>query len=122
MIKEPIIINAHGAVSIFRRLNNAEGYLEAIDVENNEYVGFDAEDRILDLLIEKRQRKFFRIFNATVETVKISSGENIPSGPDNLKEILYHVLRDQPDITLDLELPELLDKAIRKSGYTSDYP
>jgi len=43
----PIVINEHGDVMIFATLQSAEQYLEPIDVENNEYLGYDALGRKL---------------------------------------------------------------------------
>ena len=43
MAKLPIIVNERGDVSLYETLREAEVALEAIDVENNEYVIFDSE-------------------------------------------------------------------------------
>jgi hypothetical protein len=43
----PIVINEHGDVSLFATVPSAEQYLEPIDVENNEYIGYDALGRKL---------------------------------------------------------------------------
>jgi hypothetical protein len=41
-MKLPLIIDDHGDIMIFRDKSIAEGHLEAVDVLNGEYVGFDA--------------------------------------------------------------------------------
>ena len=46
-VKLPLIIDDHGDVSIFRDKETAEMQLEALDVIDGAYVGFDAEGHSL---------------------------------------------------------------------------
>ena len=43
------IVSNYGDVMFFSSKEHAEGYLEAIDVENGEYVGFDADGNELKI-------------------------------------------------------------------------
>jgi hypothetical protein len=49
-MKPPIIIDEHGDVVIYDSIEDAAMGLEAIDVANGEYVGYDSEGRLLRLL------------------------------------------------------------------------
>jgi hypothetical protein len=51
----PILINEHGDVMIFATVQSAEQYLEPIDVENKEYVGYDALGRKLAFSTTRQQ-------------------------------------------------------------------
>lgn len=48
-MKPPIIINESGDITLFSSLEEAEKYLEAIDVINGVYQGYDAEGHPLKL-------------------------------------------------------------------------
>jgi hypothetical protein len=45
----PIIIDNFGDILVFSDVQKAENYLEATDVDNNEYVGYDSRGRLLSL-------------------------------------------------------------------------
>lgn len=52
-MKEPIIIYENGALDIFDTRKRAELYLEPIDVENEEYIYYDSEGKILQAFVVK---------------------------------------------------------------------
>jgi hypothetical protein len=41
-----LIFNEKGDIIFFKSLNDAEAYIEPIDVQNNEYVAYDNEGRL----------------------------------------------------------------------------
>ena len=49
-MKPPIIIDEHGDVEVYNSVEEAAMNLEAIDVENNEYIAYDSEGRLLRLI------------------------------------------------------------------------
>ena len=63
-------------VNVFSSIEKAEMYMEAIDVENNEYIVTDAEGEILPLTIEKKTISTF-LGDVRVKVVKINDPEDI---------------------------------------------
>jgi catechol 2,3-dioxygenase-like lactoylglutathione lyase family enzyme len=51
VIQEPIILDGDGGADVFRTKEEAERYTEPIDIENGEYVAYDAAGRLLDLSV-----------------------------------------------------------------------
>jgi hypothetical protein len=49
MIQEPIILGGDGGAEVFQTKEEAERYTEPVDIENGEYVAYDAAGRLLDL-------------------------------------------------------------------------
>jgi hypothetical protein len=45
--KTPIILDNKGDVTLFKTVQDAEQYVEAVDVEDDEYVGYDAHGYVL---------------------------------------------------------------------------
>ncbi|MBC3862029.1 hypothetical protein H8K32_07975 [Undibacterium jejuense] len=66
-MKMPLIIDENGDVSIYWSLKDAEQSIEAIDIQHNEYAGYDATGRLLSFSV-----KDFR-------TIQICVAENMPS-------------------------------------------
>jgi hypothetical protein len=54
-MKVAIVLDNNGDLLFFRDVEQAETYVEPIDVRNGEYTGFDAEGRRLSLSVESRQ-------------------------------------------------------------------
>jgi hypothetical protein len=51
----PIFVDDHGDISVFRSVGFAESWMEAIDIENEEYTAYDASGRLLALSADRRQ-------------------------------------------------------------------
>lgn len=51
MVKPPIILYNWGDVEVFASVDQLEQHLEPIDIENGEYLLFDSEARILEVLV-----------------------------------------------------------------------
>ena len=52
-LQVPIFLDEHGDVSAFQSVPNAERYIEAIDVNNHEYIGYDPQGHLLQLRMKK---------------------------------------------------------------------
>lgn len=55
-MKLPIIIDNFGDVLVFAAVQDAERYLEPIDVTNGEYVGYDSAGKLLNLVVTEDNR------------------------------------------------------------------
>lgn len=75
-MKLPIKVMEGNDVNVFSSIEKAEMYMEAIDVENNEYIVTDAEGEILPLTIEKKTISTF-LGDVRVKVVKINDPEDI---------------------------------------------
>lgn len=132
----PIIVGGDD-VSVFPSAEQAEQYLEAIDVRNDEYVGYDSEGRKLTFGIRKVEKRGF--VNLSYELVEITCSEEEPLHADELREVLDdYVLRvaelrkiaGEKDAAKEwlcnLSLAELLEKLCQgmsnKSGWSVHVP
>lgn len=75
-MKPPIIADNKGDVLVFRSPQEAELYIETVDVQNQEYVAYDSEGRLLRLLAIKRNK------------VALELMENEPSHASQLRTLL----------------------------------
>jgi hypothetical protein len=102
-MKPPIIVDEHGGVEIYKTIEEAAMDLEAVDVENNEYVAYDSEGRLL------------RLIPTSVHAVTIESAEQEPSHTDELHAVLFKFLMDNGERASWLKeasLQELVTKAL----------
>ena len=102
-MKAPIIVNEHGDIAVYESVEDAEMDLEAIDVENNEYVAYDSEGRLL------------RLIPKPLHEVVIVSAEQEPSHADELHAILFRFLMEvgvPADWLKQASLQELVAKAL----------
>lgn len=98
----PIILDEHGSCDIYARYDEAVRAIEAIDVRNNEYRGYDAEGRKLALSADDADK------------ITISLAEEEPTHQQELREVLIKHLRglkDSPDQVEDRSIEELLQLA-----------
>lgn len=51
VIQEPVILDGDGGADVFRTKEEAERFTEPIDIENGEYVAYDAAGRLLHLTV-----------------------------------------------------------------------
>ena len=99
-MKPPIIVNEHGDVEVFTSVEDAEVYLEPIDVRNEEYTAFDSEGRKLSLrVIKSKRRGLFGLIPYHVETVKIECEEAEPQHESDLRSLLS-------DFLIHFDVPE----------------
>lgn len=105
-MKSPIVINeSHtidlpGDMTFFESVADLEGYVEPIDVENEEYFAFDAEGRLLRLETDGK-------------VVRVTEAESQPHHEDVLRHLLVQgFLRDGVSETwcANASLADLVDR------------
>jgi hypothetical protein len=102
-MKAPIIVDNRGDTMIFASIKDAEMYLESIDAENNEYVAYDCEGRLLQIVPDHPH-------------VLIREAEHQPTNADELHAILFNLLMytEEPANWLrEASLQELVERALR---------
>ena len=102
-------------LSIHDSIEEAEIFLEAIDVRNNEYVAFDAQGNVLILEIEKvRQPTFFGLFHNDIEMVRIREAEPVANKEDELRQRLIDYIlcfQKDSDLLVNMKTPQLVEIA-----------
>jgi hypothetical protein len=78
-ISPPIIVDEQGTAIVFESIEDAELYLEPIDVRNGEYVAYDSEGRLLRLL-------------PTSPRITVESSESEPSHTNEVRDLLIRLL------------------------------
>jgi hypothetical protein len=73
MMKTPILINEHGDISTFASVEEAESYMEPIDVERGEYVVTDADGEPLSVgVVTEEVPLFWGLWKGRVKKVRIT--------------------------------------------------
>ena len=82
-MRNPIIVDEKGNIDLFKTKQDAEEYLEPIDVHNQEYIAYDSQGMLLRLGVRSETRRFFfNILSDTFEVVCISE-----TGVDRSQEL-----------------------------------
>lgn len=72
-MKTPILINEHGDISTFASVEEAESYMEPIDVERGEYVVTDADGKPLSVgVVTEEVPLFWGLWKGRVKKVRIT--------------------------------------------------
>jgi hypothetical protein len=100
-INPPIIVDEQGTAMIFESTEDAERYLEPIDVRNNEYVAYDSEGRLLRLI-------------PTTPHITIESAELEPRHSNEVRELLENLLA-YTGVAVDTLRRESLQNLVLKS-------
>lgn len=81
-----IVIEQGGDIEIFQTVRDAEMYLEPLDVENNEYVIYDSEGRLLTATLVTEHQCLFRLpfIKIPVKFVRIQCYEPEPKYKERL--------------------------------------
>jgi hypothetical protein len=88
-MKPPIIIDENGSLDFFKSVDDAERYLEPIDVRNQEYIAYDSEGRRLELRVEEEVcAGLLGLGRSTTERVRITQLEEVPTHAEELKKTL----------------------------------
>jgi hypothetical protein len=98
-----VFIDDHGDVSAFRSSHDAATWIEPIDVQNREYIGYDSLGRLLELSTDGR-------------SVHIGLAELTPAHAGQLLATLRSFLRASGDPVADdpsFELPEIASYFMR---------
>jgi len=78
-MESPVIVDEHGSILAFESFKDAALYLEPIDVQNDEYISYDGEGRLLRLI-------------ATSPRITIEYSESEPHHADELRKLLIGFL------------------------------
>lgn len=119
----PIIVNEHGDVSIYRSVEQAECALEAIDVQNGEYVAYDAQGRplVLSVVVEEKSG-LFGLLSRRIENVRMTEDPTAEADEAGLRALLVQFL-DRADISLsdvkDEDLSSFVNTLVEKVGYSN---
>lgn len=71
-MRTPIKVNENGDISYFDTIEEAEAYMEPVDVENGEYVVTDADGRPLSAsVITVDNQIFFGLFKVHTKKVRL---------------------------------------------------
>ena len=84
----PIFVDDHSDISVVRSVSYAESWMEPIDIENHEYVAYDASGRLLALSADRRR-------------VYIALAEQEPTHSEPLAKALRYFLRAVKDPLAD---------------------
>lgn len=104
-MRQPIIVDNFGNLLIFRSADQAERYLEPIDVLNGEYIAYDSEGRLLRLVALN-----------DYDRITIEQAESTPHHGGILRDALVKFLvavGDMPDDIGSMPLPVLIEKALQ---------
>lgn len=119
----PIIVNEHGDISIYRSVEQAERDLEAIDVQNGEYVAYDAQGQplVLSVVVEEKAGPL-GLFPRHIENVRMTEDPTAKADEAGLRALLVQFL-DRAGISLndvrDEELSSFVNALVEKIGYSS---
>lgn len=103
-MKMPIFFDESGDILVFGSKEDAQQYIEAIDVANGEYQGYDSEGRLLDLQL------------TDIGTVEIQTAELQPTHQVALKKVLVNfllMLEKPDDQILEASLEELVTRMVK---------
>ena len=120
-MKPPIIVVEHGDVNIFKSPDDAQMYLEPVDIENYEYQIYDNEGRLLNpkMIIVERPSLLGTI---KTKSVKLVEADEKTDHSDELKNIIINFFKNtsfyEPGDE-KLPLDKLIAKAVDAFGYTS---
>ena len=113
-INWPIVV-AEGDDVMFFRAPGGLGYLEAIDVENDEYVAYDGTGRLLRLGVGEASRRSWIWGQVTHEMVIAEFAEESPVHVQALRDLLIrylgHRISHAGDAS-DLTTAGLLERAL----------
>jgi hypothetical protein len=117
----PVIVDTGSELLLFTTIAKAEGYLEPIDVENDEYpAAYDSQGRLLELRIERIPRTyFFGLMRSTAEYVRIqpalSGGDHSPELTARLRTCLGAL--GATNLTEGNALDRLLEQLRERVGF-----
>jgi hypothetical protein len=120
-VRLPLIVDEHGDLELFRDVASMERYLEAIDVQNHEYVVYDSEGRLVELTtVEVPTQTLFGLLKGTVEIVRVGSVESEPTCAMELStKLRAHLARLDEIISPQAPLHELVDRLQRRAGFVA---
>lgn len=115
----PIIVIDGGDVGIFKTKEEAEMFLEPIDVENGEFIAYDSEGRLLDLytVTEYQPCCLLLFIKIPIKHVKIQCKETEPKHKEDLYNALISFLENieiNSEDVRNFDLKELIDFLVKR--------
>ena len=112
----PIFVWEPNDLASFGSVEEAESYLEPIDVRNNLYSAYDVEGRRLTLGITASSKK--SLFGSPIDRVTVACEEGAPPNRDELRAIFVKYLTSLGQLrdAAALSWEELVAAARRESG------
>ncbi|MDR2081079.1 MAG: hypothetical protein LBP54_04250 [Campylobacteraceae bacterium] len=86
-MRPPLIANENGDFTFFASIEAMKGYIEAIDVKNNEYEFFDAEGNEIVCKLTKKQKSNQKIFFGLISVVDCERVHFELNGKNNAKKL-----------------------------------
>ena len=117
--KLPIIIRESEDLGVFETLKSAELKLEPIDVLNGEFVGYDAEGRLLNIeVLEENRSTMLGLSKEPIKVTKIFCREEEPSHQKELyKHLVIYLKKIDEPLSSKETIEELVGKLINRIGY-----
>lgn len=117
LIKLPIVVLADDGPLVFRSIEDAERYLEPIDVRNGEYRAFDARGCELRLSVEAEVRGW--LWKSKVEVTRISQSDRTSESGELRERVLAWVGQHYPDRLEEAtgNLQQIIEKLVAWFGY-----
>jgi hypothetical protein len=122
MIRPPIIVDARGDVLLFRSVERAEAYLEAVDVRNDEYAAaYDSEGRRLELGTKVVERRvFLGLIRTKIDFADVREADDEASHAAELEQLLRtHLLKQGVDDPSHHSVSELVAMVIDRQGFAA---
>lgn len=118
-MKAPIIIDNSGDLLIFSSIEQAQQYLEPIDVHNKEYIAYDSEGRLLKLNVTREKSDLRRLptFADSGEHITLQPAESEPLHAAELQSKLIQYFAQVGEARKWLRnatLAELVQKGVEK--------
>lgn len=116
-MKLPIIIDNFGDLLVFNSVEDAQNYIEPIDVQNKEYIAYDSEGRLLDILIITEKPNRFSSLVGKGEQIVLQPAESEPRHATELHNKLIHYftqLGEAPEQLSRATLTDLAQKGVEK--------
>jgi hypothetical protein len=114
-----IVVEQGGDIEIFQTMREVEMYLEPLDVENNEYVIYDSEGRLLTAIVVTEHQCLFGLpfIKIPVKFVRIQCHEPEPRYKESLRCALIEFaerLGMNVNTIKSLPLKDLIEILVRK--------
>ncbi len=125
LLEPPLLLWESGDLHIFDSVPEAESWLEAVDVRDGIYRGFDARGRLLMLGTSLKVSKVLGLLKTAIERVVISSAEEVPGHREELRGILLKFLAacgDDSEALGRMSLDELIVRARPPMGRRNKRP
>jgi hypothetical protein len=122
MVQPPIVLDAKSEILLFRSVERAEAYIEAIDVRNMEYgAAYDSAGRRFDLGTKSvARRALLGLIRYEVEFADLRVTGDEPIHATEIAQLLRtHLLRQGGEDLSEKSVSELVAMAVERLGFTA---